>query len=133
MKPKVNKRKDITKIREEINEIEAKKTMYVCLSHSVMSDSFWSHGQLARLLCHGILQARMLEWVAIPFSRGSFPTQGWNLGLSHCRQILYHLIHQGSPKRKQITEIKSWFFEKINKTDEPSARLIKRKRGHSYT
>ena len=25
---------------------------------------------------HGILQARMLEWVALPFSRGSFLTQG---------------------------------------------------------
>ena len=26
-----------------------------------------------------------------------FPTQGLNPGLLHCRQILYHLIHQGSP------------------------------------
>ena len=25
---------------------------------------------------HGILQARILEWVAISFSRGIFPTQG---------------------------------------------------------
>ena len=27
---------------------------------------------------------------------GIFPTQGLNLGLLHCRQILYHLSHQGS-------------------------------------
>ena len=27
---------------------------------------------------HGILQARILEWVAIPFSRGVFSTQGSN-------------------------------------------------------
>ena len=27
-----------------------------------------------------------------------------------------------------INKIKSWFFEKINKTDEPLARLIKKKR-----
>ena len=26
-----------------------------------------------------------------------FPTQGSNPGLPHCRQILYHLSHQGSP------------------------------------
>ena len=26
---------------------------------------------------------------------GIFPTQGLNLGLLHCRQILYHLSHQG--------------------------------------
>ena len=46
---------------------------------------------------HGILQARILEWVAISFSRGIFPTQGINPGLLHCRQILYQLSHEGSP------------------------------------
>ena len=29
--------------------------------------------------------------------QGIFPTQGLNSGLPHCRQILYHLSHQGSP------------------------------------
>ena len=43
----------------------------------------------------GILQARILEWVAISFS-GYLPTQGLNLGLLHCRQILYCLSHRGS-------------------------------------
>ena len=33
---------------------------------------------------HGILQARILEWVAMP----SFPTQGSNPGLLHCKRIL---------------------------------------------
>ena len=33
---------------------------------------------------HGILQARMLEWI-----KEIFPTQGSNLGLMHSRQILY--------------------------------------------
>ena len=37
---------------------------------------------------HGILQARILEWVAIYSSRGIFSIQGLNLGLPHCRQIL---------------------------------------------
>ena len=37
---------------------------------------------------HGILQARILEWVAISFSRGIFPIQGSNPGLPHCRQTL---------------------------------------------
>ena len=50
----------------------------------------------------GILQARILEWVAVPFSRVSNPgyrflTQGSNPGLLHCRWILYQLSHQGSP------------------------------------
>ena len=34
--------------------------------------------------CHSLLQ-------------GIFPTQGSNLGLPHCKQILYHPSHQGSP------------------------------------
>ena len=46
---------------------------------------------------HGIFQARILEWVAISFSRGSSRTQGPNPGLLHCRQTLYHLSHPGSP------------------------------------
>ena len=29
--------------------------------------------------------------------QGILPTQGSNPGLPHCRQILYHLRHQGSP------------------------------------
>ena len=32
------------------------------------------------------------------FLRGIFLTQGLNSGLPHCRQILYHLSHQGSPR-----------------------------------
>ena len=46
---------------------------------------------------HGIFQARILEWIPIPFSKGVFLTQTSNPGLLHCRQILYHLSHQGSP------------------------------------
>ena len=45
---------------------------------------------------HGILQARILEWVTILFSRAIFPTQESNLGLLYCRQIQYQLSHQGS-------------------------------------
>ena len=30
--------------------------------------------------------------------QGIFPTQGLNPGLPHCRQILYQLSHQGSPR-----------------------------------
>ena len=69
-------------------------------SHSVMSDSLWPHGlQPARLLC---------PWDS-PFSRqytgvgchallqGIFLTPGSNPSLPHCRWILYHLSHQGSP------------------------------------
>ena len=37
-----------------------------------------------------ILQARILEWVAISFSGGIFLAQGLNPHLLHCREVLYH-------------------------------------------
>ena len=49
-------------------------------------------------IVHGILQARILEWVVFPFSRGIFPTQQSNPGLPYWRQILYQLSHKGSAR-----------------------------------
>ena len=43
---------------------------------------------------HGILQARILGWVTVPFSRVfSWPRDRTQVS---CRKILYHLSHQGS-------------------------------------
>ena len=39
---------------------------------------------------HGILQARIREWVAIPFSGGIFPTQRSDTRFLLCGQFLYH-------------------------------------------
>ena len=47
-------------------------------------------------IVHGILQARILEWVSLSLLQGIFPTQGLNPGLPHYRQILYKLSHKGS-------------------------------------
>ena len=44
-----------------------------------------SPGENIGMGCHALLQA-------------IFPTQGSNPGLLHCRQILYHVSHQGSPR-----------------------------------
>ena len=60
-------------------------------SHSVLSDSLRPHG-----LVHGILQARILEWVAFPFSRGSSQPRDWTQ-ISHIA-ICYQLSHKGSPR-----------------------------------
>ena len=49
----------------------------------------------------GILQERILEWVAMSSSRGSSHPgiePRYSASLPHCRQILYHLSHQGSPR-----------------------------------
>ena len=46
---------------------------------------------------YGILQARILEWVAIFLLQRIFLTQESNPGLLHCRQIVYQLSYEGSP------------------------------------
>ena len=59
---------------------------------------------------HGILQARILEWVAISLPQEIFLTQGLNPGLPHCRQTLYHLSHQGSLSHIKPTGIECFVF-----------------------
>ena len=63
-------------------------------SRSVLSDSLQAYGlyspwnslgQHTGVGSHFLLQ-------------GVFPTQGSNLDLQHCRQILYQLSHKGSPR-----------------------------------
>ena len=42
--------------------------------------------------------SRQEYWSGLPFpSPGDLLTQGLNPSLPHCRQMLYHLSHQGSP------------------------------------
>ena len=59
------------------------------IDHWVLSDPFDSMDySLPSSSVHGISQAKILEWVAIPFSRGSSwwnQTQGLNPGILHCR------------------------------------------------
>ena len=51
---------------------------------------------------HGILQARILEWVAMPSSRESSQARDWiQVSYVSCigRWVLYHKCHLGSPSR----------------------------------
>ena len=57
---------------EGCNEVQ--KTTCLCVSHSVISNSLRPmDSSPPGSSVHGIFQARILEWVAIPFSRGSSP------------------------------------------------------------
>ena len=72
---------------------------YACLFHtcesiscSVVSDCLWPHGLWSTRLAWdfpgkntGVGSHSLLQVI--------FPTQRWNLGLLHCRQILYSLSH----------------------------------------
>ena len=58
-----------------------------------------SPGKKTGVGCHALLQ-------------GIFPTQGSNLGLLHCRRILYQLSYQGSPRDALPTPKSVWDFNK---------------------
>ena len=63
---------------------------------------------------HGILQARVLEWVAISSSKGSSWPSDWILGLlrlMHCRQILY-AESSGKHLHQYICNLSGQFFLK---------------------
>ena len=76
------------KLHSVINQCYLNKTSDTCESHSVVSVVSYS------LL---ILQARILEWVAVPFSRGSSQPRDQTQVFHIARWILYHLSHQGFP------------------------------------
>ena len=57
-----------------------------------------SPGNNSGVHCHVLLQ-------------GMFPMQGSNPGLPHCRWILYHLSHQGSPR---ILESVAYPFSRVS-------------------
>ena len=58
-----------------------------------MYDSLQPHGlQPARLLCPWDSPGKNTGVGIHSFLLEIFPTQGLNLGLLHCRQILYHLL-----------------------------------------
>ena len=65
------------------------------LSHVQLFATPWTVACQAPLSM-GSLQARITCCHAL--LQGIFPTQGSNPGLPHCRQILYHLSHQGSTR-----------------------------------
>ena len=48
---------------------------------------------------HGMLQARILEWVTSPFSRGGLPDPGIKPKSPTLQADSYLLSHQGSPKQ----------------------------------
>ena len=50
-----------------------------------------------RLLCPRDFPGKNTGVGCHPLLQGIFPTEGLNLGLLHCRWILHHLNHQGSP------------------------------------
>ena len=51
---------------------------------------------------HETLQAGMLEWVAIPFFKGSSQPRDQTQVSCITGRFFYHLSHQGSPESRQV-------------------------------
>jgi len=82
--------------------------VFSCSCFRYMNSYKWIHfyrdhggglvAKSARLLCPWDSPGKN-TWVACHFLlQGIFPTQELNLGLLHCRQIVYCLSYQGSPE-----------------------------------
>ena len=70
----------------------------VFMSRSVMSYSFATPWTIALQAALSLRFPRQAYWSGLLFpSPWYLPTQGSNLSLLNCRQILYHLRYQGSP------------------------------------
>ena len=61
---------------------------------SVVSDSLWPHGLHSPWNSPG----QNTGVGSLSLLQGIFPTQGSNPDLPHCRWVLYHLSHKGSPR-----------------------------------
>ena len=85
-----------------------KHRVSACLAISVVSNSLWPYGPCSPpgSSVHGIPQARILEWVAMPSSRGSSWSRDQTC-ISHVscigRLVLYYWHHLGSPKYRVNT------------------------------
>ena len=84
------------------------KPSYLCISvcllacwvTSIMFDSLWPYGpySLPGSSVYGESPDKNTGVGCRAFLQGIFLTQGSNPSLPHCRQILNHLSHQGSPR-----------------------------------
>ena len=83
-------------------------SLKVSVSCSLVSDSLQPHGlKLTRLLCSWNSPCKDTGVGSHSLLQGVFLTQGLNLGLLHCRWILYHLSHQGSPVNRTRVQSES--------------------------
>ena len=96
----------LSKLREVVKDREAG-----CAAvHGVVKSWTCLSAQLCPTLCnpmdcslpgssvHGDSPGKNTGVVCNALLQGIFPSQGSNPGLPHCRELLYHLSHQGSPR-----------------------------------
>ena len=96
-----------------LSEILFHQSIYNESSESEKSLSYLTLYDLWTIYSPWILHARILEWVAFPFSRGSSQPRDQNPGLPHCKWILHQQSHKGSPR------ILEWAAEPFSRGSSP--------------
>ena len=83
---------------------------FIYKDHFLLKSNFFRN--LSGSSVHGVLQAIILEWVAIPFSRGSFRPKDQSGVSCTCREIVYSLSHKGSQLYIVVVQLLShlWLF-----------------------
>ena len=85
----------------------------VCVSHSVVSLFATSWTIAHQDLYHGNSPGKNTGVGCHSCLQGIFPTQGLNLGLLHCRQILYQLSHRGLLLRVCVSKRKAFVAQMV--------------------
>ena len=68
------------------------KVCYSVMSNSLQPPGLWP----SRVFCSWNSPGKKTGVGSLSLLQGIFLTRGSNLSLLHCRQILYHLSHQGA-------------------------------------
>ena len=95
----------IMKIKTKINKWGLIKLKSSCTAKVKVKVKLLSHVRFfvtpwtTRLLCPWDFPGKNTGVGCHLLLQETFPTQGLNLGLPHCRQTLYHLSHQGSQRK----------------------------------
>ena len=78
-------------------DVQERGDICTCVCYSLSHVRlFATPEELTRLLCPWNSLGKNTRVCCYSLLQGIFPTQVSNPGLRHCRQILYHLSHQGS-------------------------------------
>ena len=114
--------RDWTKLAKQISQVEigaggdqwwVGKWLLHVLSHVWLFVTLWTVAHQAPLSM-GISPGKNTGVVCHALLQGIFPTQESNPGFPHCRLILYHLSHQGSPvswnssSKSKMFKVKWW-------------------------
>ena len=82
-------------------------------AHLAMSDSLWPQRHLPGSSVHGIFQARILEWVAITYFRGSSQPSDWT-GISWVSCIWNHWTTWEVQSTYSLPKLSLWCFQQIH-------------------